>query len=545
MAALPTLSAVLALPVVRRGAPEVVAGAEALDRPVRWAHVAEVVDIGSLLRGRELLLTTGMALPDDPAGLRAYVAGLVAADAAGVVVELGRRYVDALPPALVSAAREQGLPLVVLAHETRFVEITEAVHQLVADAQLFELRASEELHRAFTELAVEGADATTVVREAARLAHRPVVLENLTHQVLAYDAAGQSPADVLADWEARSRRVRCAGRTGRDPASGWVVSQVGARGTDWGRLVLVSDGSGGEHSAVPDVRDAMLLERAAEALALNRLLDRDRESLERQAHRVLLSAVLHHALPVEEIAVRAKALGVPLDRRHVVALVLLPEVAAEPSVILEEEALRDLAEAAAAAVREARLMALVAPVDDGVGVLISAASTARADAAVDELAERLRQGTPRPGVVGVGSVVSDLRELRRSVLEAVHVAEAAVREPGRQVHRLADVRLRGLLHLLRDDARLQTYVERELGPLLSWDAAHRSDLLGILRTYLGAGRNKSAAAAAAHLSRPAFYERLARLEQILGADLDDVESCLSLHVAVLAIDAVRSGMYPR
>ncbi|MFL6051498.1 MAG: helix-turn-helix domain-containing protein, partial [Actinoallomurus sp.] len=43
----------------------------------------------------------------------------------------------------------------------------------------------------------------------------------------------------------------------------------------------------------------------------------------------------------------------------------------------------------------------------------------------------------------------------------------------------------------------------------------------------------------AHLSRPALYERLRRIERVLGADLEDVESCASLHVALLALDAVR------
>jgi purine catabolism regulator len=542
--ALPTLAAVLALPVVRRGAPEVVSGADGLNRLVRWAHVAEIADIGEVLRGGELLLTTGLALPDDAAGLERYVSGVVAADAAGVMVELGRRYEEELPAAMVAAARAHGLPLVVLRHETRFVEITEAVHQLVADAQLAELRASEELHRTFAELAVEGADATTVVREAARLARRPVVLENLAHQVLAYDAAGRAPSDLLADWETRSRRVRPEARTGVDDASGWLVTRVGARGTDWGRLVLVPDEAGPASG-----RDAMLVERAAEALALNRLLDRDRESLERQTHRALLAAVLHHALPVEEIALRAKALGVPLDGRSIVAAVLRPEVTPDASVLDEEQALRDLGEAAAAAVREARLLALLAPVDEvGVGLLISAGSTAKADTAVEALAERLRSGNPRPGIVAVGSVVNDLRDMRRSLLEAVHVAEAADLAPGRAFHRLPDVRLRGLVHLLRDDARLQTYVERELGTLLAWDDAHGSDLLGILRIYLACGRNKSAAADAAHLSRPAFYERISKLQRILGTDLDDVESCLSLHVAVVALDAVRptvAGMRSR
>jgi len=109
----------------------------------------------------------------------------------------------------------------------------------------------------------------------------------------------------------------------------------------------------------------------------------------------------------------------------------------------------------------------------------------------------------------------------------------------RPYYRLPDVRLRGLLHLLRDDDRLQTFVERELGPLLEHDSKHGTDLVGVLRIYLAQGRNKSAAADAAHLSRPSFYERLHRIERVLSVDLDSVESCLSLHVALLGLDAIR------
>jgi purine catabolism regulator len=128
-------------------------------------------------------------------------------------------------------------------------------------------------------------------------------------------------------------------------------------------------------------------------------------------------------------------------------------------------------------------------------------------------------------------------------VEARQVAEAA-RHDGRDVavFRLPHVGLAGLLHLLRDEPRIQTFVERELGPLLAYDAKHpREQLLGTLRAYLEHGRNKSAAAAAAHLSRPAFYERLSRIARVLDADLESVEACLSLHVALLALDAIRDA----
>ena len=76
-------------------------------------------------------------------------------------------------------------------------------------------------------------------------------------------------------------------------------------------------------SGAPTGLDTVLLERAATTLALGRLLTRHRESLERQAHRTLISGIISqaHADPAEA-AVRSRALGVPVDGRQLIALVL-------------------------------------------------------------------------------------------------------------------------------------------------------------------------------------------------------------------------------
>src|SRR5215813_12416293 len=244
----PSVREVLALDPVRYGLPRVVAGAEALDRPVRWVHVAEVPDIATLLRGGELVLTTGIGLAD--------------VGVAGLVVELGRRYAVTVPKVMSAAAARRGLPLVELRKATPFVRITEAVHALIVDAQLAELRATEEIHQRFTELSVEGAEPAEVVGQAAALAGAPVVLENLSRQVLAYDAAGERAELLLDGWEAHSRRIQVAGRTAYDADAGWLVTMVGARGQDWGRLLLryPPDGVGEDaatlDSAAPNGDDA-------------------------------------------------------------------------------------------------------------------------------------------------------------------------------------------------------------------------------------------------------------------------------------------------
>ena len=428
-----TLREVLDLDVVRRGQPEVVAAADRLDVPVRWVHAIELTDVERLLRGGELVLSTGIALPDSAAGLEAYVAELAGARVCGLAIELGRRYADALPSALVGAAAVRGVPLIAFAREVPFVEITEAVHARIIDA--------------------------------------------------------------------------------------------------------------------------LLIERAATTLALGRLLTRQAESLERQAHRTLISALIEpgddRPAGTAEAEARARAMGVPVTGRQLVAVVVRIPDAVSPDAVSAAVvsaavvsaaggvAVLEVAEAVAAACRHADVPALVGALDDlRAGALLSLPSAADADEILTALAGWLlaRLGEPTGLVIGAGPPATVLRDVRTSFLEAREVADVAVRHPdGRSYYRLPDLRLRGLLHLLRDDAQLQAFAGRELGPLLAYDTAHGTSLTADLAAYLESGGNKALAAARAHVARPTFYERLRHIERVLGVSLADPESRTCLHVALLSL----------
>jgi PucR family transcriptional regulator, purine catabolism regulatory protein len=568
---LPTVRDLLELDVIRRGSPQVLAGPEGLGARVRWVHVVELADAAHLLQGGEFVLTTGIALPSEPSLLARYAADLAAAGVSALAVELGRRYVGALPGTLVRAAADTGLTLIAFEREVPFVEITEAVHALIIDAQLEELRASERLHEVFTELSVAGASPDEIVRQAAVLAGRPVILADLSHRVLAFEPGSADPARLLAGFARRSRafgspgapispgRVGDSRRTAYDGASGWLVTPVGARGEDWGRVILVCDGP-------PTATDTVLIERAATTLALGRLLARHRESLERQAHRTLISGIISqaHADPAEA-AVRSRALGVPVDGRQLIAMVLRlrdppgPDGTQGALGVSAHARVLDLADATAAGCRAERVPSLVGTLDDvRAGAMLSLSPHTDPDAVLTSLAARIseRLGTDLSRlVIGVGAPAGSIRDVRRSFLEAGQVADVAAEQPDERkldglwnraagpdhpaFYRLPDLRLRGLLHLLRDDPRLQTFVERELGALLAREPD--AGLIDVLAAYLAAGGNKAEAAKASHLARPTFYERLRRIERILGTDLSAAESRTSLHVALLALQASRAG----
>jgi purine catabolism regulator len=530
----PSVSEILALPELAVGRPAVVAGASSLDNPVRWVHVAEIPDIAHLLAGGELLLTTRIALPTEDDALARYVASLAEAGVSALVIELGRRFPE--PPAtLVAAGDRHRLPIVVLAREVRFVQVTEAAHALIIDSQLEELRAGQEIHDAFTDLALEGASASEIVRRAAAMTGLPVLFENLSHQVLICEPGEVEPPALLEAWAACAREMPVARRTQAAEGAGrtWLVTPVGARGETWGRLAALV------HER-PRSRWYTVMDRAAVAMALNRLVDRDRETLERQSHRSLLADIVGGSRTMRELEARSRALGVPLGGRTLVGCVVVVGAGGRDDALEREARDRELGERLAAAARQAGVGALIGQPQAGrVGALLSL-SDARAAPALDQLAAEahrlLDELGERPALVAVGAPVDSLREARRSLREAEQVAAAiGDGDPLKPYYRLPDVRFRGLLHLLRDDPRLQTFCERELGPLLRHDGQRGGRLLPVLDAYLRCGGNKSRAARLVGLSRPAFYERLDQIGAILGVDLESAESCLSLYAAIVAL----------
>ncbi|MEU3504925.1 PucR family transcriptional regulator ligand-binding domain-containing protein, partial [Streptomyces hundungensis] len=209
-----TVQRALELPGLRGGLPEVVAGAERLQRTVRWVHAGEVPNIASLLKGGELLLTTGLGLGTRPAEQRAFVRRLADRGIAALVVELGPRFAR-LPATLVETARAAGLPLVQLHREVPFVTVTEEIHTEIVNGHYALLQRAEEVHRRCTEALLGGGGIPQVLGILADFTANPVFLETPDGQLL-YAAAcesGEAAADPLQIWEGLrgQREARASG----------------------------------------------------------------------------------------------------------------------------------------------------------------------------------------------------------------------------------------------------------------------------------------------------------------------------------------------
>ena len=74
---------------------KLVAGREGLSNLVDWVHVVEEMDYVHFLKGRELIVTTGIKEPDD-AQLLEFTRRVYATGASGLVFNVGR-YIRSVP----------------------------------------------------------------------------------------------------------------------------------------------------------------------------------------------------------------------------------------------------------------------------------------------------------------------------------------------------------------------------------------------------------------------------------------------------------------
>ncbi|MFJ9119661.1 PucR family transcriptional regulator [Streptomyces sp. NPDC102394] len=87
--------------------------------------------------------------------------------------------------------------------------------------------------------------------------------------------------------------------------------------------------------------------------------------------------------------------------------------------------------------------------------------------------------------------------------------------------------------------RLARLVEHTLGPLLAWEAAHPSDLVRTLEVHLRNGCSPTRTAALLHIGRQSLYQRLERIESLLGLEIDDPDLLGELLAASCAHRVVR------
>ncbi|MEU1705955.1 PucR family transcriptional regulator [Streptomyces sp. NPDC005706] len=528
-----TVRRALELPGLRSGLPEILAGGDRLGRTVRWVHAGEVPNIASLLKGGELLLTTGYGLGTRPAEQRAFVRTLAERGIAALVVELGPRFTR-LPAALVDTARAAGLPLVQLHREVPFVAVTEEIHTEIVNGHYALLQRAEEVHRRCTEALLGGGGVPQVLGILADFCANPVFLETADGRLLYAAGPGPEGADPLQVWEGLRGPHKDA-----PPPAGSVLVDVPGGGPGAGpgsvraRLVLLP-----VRSPLAPVH-RMAAERAAGILAVVLMQARQEEELAARGRGDFLTDLAEGRITAEDAPAQARVLGFKPGGSPLLPVVMRVGDSLSPSggwAVLARAVSEELA-----AVGVPVLLG-VRPVEGRVLVLLGLRAESERPAVADRVAAALRAGVERAGmqrpgaappvvVVGVAGGWAAASAGLRHAAETAAAAQGLSDRPWYDARRL-DIDL--LLWRLRDHPDLAAFVDRAIGPLRDHDHRSKPPLLPTLETYLAHAGRKAETARELHLNRQTLYNRLARIGELLGTDLDDPQTVLALSLALRA-----------
>ncbi|MGW2935834.1 PucR family transcriptional regulator [Streptomyces sp. NPDC001156] len=526
-----TVRRALELPGLRSGLPEVLAGADRLHRTVRWVHAGEVPNIASLLKGGELLLTTGYGLGTRPADQRAFVRTLAERGIAALVVELGPRFAR-LPAALVETARTAGLPLVQLHREVPFVTVTEEIHTEIVNGHYALLQQAEEVHRRCTEALLGGGGVPQVLAILADFSGNPVFLETADGQLLYAAGTGPADTDPLQVWEG------LRGQHKDEPPAGTTLVDVPGGGPGTGsvraRLVLLPVSA----PVAPVHRIAA--ERAAGILAVVLMQARQEEELAARGRGDFLTDLAEGRIAAEDAPAQARVLGFRPGTGPLLPVVMRLADGLAPGgggwAVLARAVAEELASVGVPVLLGVR------PVEGRVPLLLGLRSESERSAVADRVAAALRAGVERAGiqrpgvrppvvVVGVAGGWAAASAGLRHAAETATAAQGLPEHPWYDARRL-DIDL--LLWRLRDHPDLAAFVDRAIGPLREHDLRSRPPLLPTLETYLAHAGRKAETARELHLNRQTLYNRLARIGELLGTDLDDSQTVLALSLALRA-----------
>ncbi|MFD9128554.1 PucR family transcriptional regulator, partial [Kitasatospora sp. NPDC059571] len=198
--------------------------------------------------------------------------------------------------------------------------------------------------------------------------------------------------------------------------------------------------------------------------------------------------------------------------------------------------------------------ALTAELDGGLAALL--AVPAGPDP-VRVLRDALRAAAPEGAVAALGPAVpadagwerygESLRDAATTLELAVTVPPAEPDRPGPGEPYVTTARALTLERELTRSGgreRWSRLAEDALGPLLDWEARHPSDLVRTLEVHLRHGCSPTRTAALLHIGRQSLYQRLERIERLLGVEVADPELQAELLLAACAFRLLRAGAGP-
>ncbi|MBU8879700.1 PucR family transcriptional regulator ligand-binding domain-containing protein [Bacillus sp. FJAT-29790] len=517
---------------------KVIAGRNGLDRRVRWAHVLEVQEFGSVIHGDELILTTGVGLQLDHPSQIAYVKKLIDLNVACLCIEMGS-YFKEIPDQILEIADENDFPIIIFEETVKFIDITQDLHGLIVNHHNHMLHYLDKSSRRFIELSLAPNGLQKILQELYKVFQRRAMFISTDSKSHYYPLANndfQKMAvkhfEELTGSQAGKRTVILNGEL-------FAIMPVEGLGQIWGYICLLINNS------IPEEFDYLMLDRAA--LAIAQILVRNRTIEERKQHsedRIVRTILHRQTYDEEEVQMYLPFQGKDLLFR-VFIIKTLP-----PSEHIGEEEWDDIKLQRSMMIRSLfkrfGFFPAVTVFKDELAVIAAILPSNKKEKEnfqriIHQLTkmqeERIFTGSEC--VFGIGRTYKKIGQLPKSYEEAKEVLTLHQLQLAGTSFFYDDLGIYRVLLPLKKSGSLEIFVNDYLGPIIEHDGATESDLLTTLKVYLECSGAKKEASDQLFIVRQTLYHRLEKIKQLLGEDFMEPGKRLAIETAIKAYNLIK------
>lgn len=487
------------------------------DREVLWLHNTELPDPSPYIRVTELVLTNG--LWRDAADATGFVTALQRARASGLVFGLTDT-TPTVPGDLVDACTEAGLPLASVSIAVPFTAITEAASRIQGAARQEALAGLVRRGNALATAISRGGGAQGVLDVLRRDHDLPLVVVDRTGRRLA-------GAPTSGDFDHSA-----ATALARRPPPLEVDLPDGGRAS-----VFLVEGAMGEVDAgvfclrpledlTPEEQAA--IDQAARFLSLEVTKQQALQAIESRFSSELLEMILSGAARAGEVQDRLRAFGIDPAAQLAVITLVVGDGPRRPAGSTDE--VEDFF------TRRGVPAVVVAGSQDTVVVLPWRGDVPAVVALAEELVTTMATRFPDDrAVAGIGSLAADFAALREPLIGSREVCQVLRRRStGARVGTSADVGTHRMLLGLHDRTVLRRFADDVLRPLRGHDEQHGTELERTLRSFLGNDGQWSTTAGALYVHVNTLRNRVAKIGELTGRDVNRLEDRVDLFLALEA-----------
>lgn len=511
----------------------ILAGHNGLENHVKWTHIMETSQLGSIINGGELILTTGAELKlDTPDGVL-FLNNLISIGAAGICIELGT-HIDFVSNEVISFANEHQFPIIIFDHFVKFIDITQDLHTLILHNHHHLLQILNELSMSFSELALlpngilkileklfsySKGIAIYITNEQKSSYFPPeskVFKKNIHKSIMKHESNSDNRYSFSLD------------------DSNFVYVPVKGAGITWGYLCLQLKDNSLQNMIFP------VLEQAALAIAQIMLRNRTKEERKQNAEDKLVRNLLYG----KKINTNELREYIPfLDKDFSYRLILIQNNIKNPTnkqsnqndILLQKSILLRFI------LKENGLTPAISIGNNEIAIIAFFKKNNVSAAETDYFLKVIRtiKNTNEENVfeghnclIGVSSQNESLSLIAKCYQEAQKVMFLKKSNISASIF----YNKIGIYRLLLNQPQemLHSYVNDYLQPLIDYDTGRNSELLKTLEVYLECHNAKKEAADRLYIVRQTLYHRLQKIKELLGEDFLEHDNRIALEMAIKA-----------